>query len=43
MPTPYWALMVNYVRTEFGTPVFSQGQRLDSENALTFRGHLDFF
>ena len=43
MPTPYWALMVNYVHTEFGTPVVSQGQRLDSENALTFRGQLDFF
>lgn len=43
MPTPYWALMVNYVHTEFGTPLTSQGQRLDSENALTFRGHLDFF
>lgn len=43
MPTPYWALMVNYVHTEFGTAVLSQGQRLDSENALTFRGQLDFF
>jgi phosphate-selective porin OprO/OprP len=43
LPTPYWALMVNLVHTEFGTPVVSQGQRLDSENALTFRGQFDFF
>lgn len=43
MPMPYWALMVNYIHTEFGTTVVSQGQRLDSENALTFRGQLDFF
>ena len=43
LPTPYWAFMVNYVHTEFGTTLVSQGQKLDSENALTFRGQFDFF
>ena len=43
MPTAHVAFMLNYVRTEFRTPVLSNGTSLTGVNSLTFRGQFDFF
>lgn len=43
MPTPHVAYMVNYVLTQFDTPVTANGVSLDREHALTMRAQFDFF
>jgi phosphate-selective porin OprO/OprP len=43
MPTAHVAVMLNYVRTEFDSPIVVNGQSLDRTNSLTLRGQFDFF
>lgn len=42
MPNPYVRLLVNYVRTDFATPVTVNALTTDYEKALTFRAQFDF-
>lgn len=39
---PHTRLMVNYVRTDFDTPIRVNGRLGDDEQALNFRGQIDF-
>lgn len=43
MPTANFALMLNYVRTDFDTPVTANGNVLAREDAITLRTQFDFF
>jgi phosphate-selective porin OprO/OprP len=43
MPTAYTAYMINYVHTNFGSPVIANGVILDNERALTMRAQFDLF
>lgn len=43
MPTAYTAVMVNYVQTDFDTPVVASGATIGREHALTLRAQFDFF
>ncbi|MGH8672038.1 MAG: OprO/OprP family phosphate-selective porin [Burkholderiales bacterium] len=39
---PYTRFMLNYVRTDFDTPVTLAGDTFNDEDAITFRGQFDF-
>lgn len=41
-PNPFTRLMLDYVRTEFDTPVTAAGVTVTGEDAVTFRAQLDF-
>ena len=43
MPTAYTAYMLNYVHTNFGSPVIANGIALDDERAITMRAQFDLF
>lgn len=43
MPTTHVAFILNYVRTQFDTPVVANGAPLRETNAVTLRGQFDFF
>ncbi len=43
MPTAHVALMLNYVRTEFDSPIVVNGQSMSRTDSLTLRGQFDFF
>ncbi len=42
VPNPFTRIMVNYVRTNFDTPVVVNGVSLTHENALVMRAQIDF-
>jgi phosphate-selective porin OprO/OprP len=43
MPTLHTAFMVNFVHTNFGTPVVANGRELTDERAITFRAQYDLY
>ncbi|HKQ24403.1 MAG TPA: porin [Burkholderiales bacterium] len=42
MPNAYTRFLVNYVQTNFDTPVTANGQTTDDEKAITLRAQFDF-
>ena len=42
MPNPYTRFMLNYVHTDFDTPIVAGGITTDKEDAITLRGQVDF-
>jgi phosphate-selective porin OprO/OprP len=43
MPTLYTAYMINFVHTNFGSPVVANDRTLTDERAITFRAQYDLF
>jgi phosphate-selective porin OprO and OprP len=39
---PYTRLLVNYIQTDFDTPVTTNGVTYSQEKAVTFRAQFDF-
>jgi phosphate-selective porin OprO/OprP len=39
---PYTRMLVDYIQTDFNTPVTTNGVAYDTEKAITFRGQFDF-
>ena len=42
IPTPNTRFLLNYVKTDFDTPVTSNSKKADDEKAITFRAQFDF-
>jgi phosphate-selective porin OprO/OprP len=42
LPNAYTRFMLNYVHTDFDTPIVAGGITTDREDAITFRGQIDF-
>ena len=42
IPTPNTRFLLNYVKTDFDTPVTSNGKKAEDEKAITFRAQFDF-
>ncbi len=40
--TPNARMMLNYIHTDFDTPVLVNGKRSDQENAMVMRAQYDF-
>jgi phosphate-selective porin OprO/OprP len=42
VPNSYTRFLLNYVHTDFDTPITVNGVTTDHEDALVFRGQIDF-